>query len=235
MEVPVRQRYSGTKTDYVYEVLKEEILSGVLKPNERIITKNAADKLGLSETPVREALRRLEQDGLIVALPHKGAVVAELPIAEIEELLLIRGVLEGLAARLAAEVINSADIHEIEELQRKMEIAVEEGRLEQFGLLNRQFHQRIYEVVKYKHLTQLIESIWEKVPRARSVFMQDPEHQRISREEHQSLINALCARDGEEAERITIKHKERSFRALIEEAQRALTQGDNETQKLGGI
>ncbi|HBQ86706.1 MAG TPA: hypothetical protein DD811_09550, partial [Syntrophomonas sp.] len=110
----------------VYHYLRNAILEERLKPGQRIIERKVADKLSVSRTPVREAIRKLEQEGLVNYVPNRGAIVASLSATDVWEIYTIRSVLEGLAVRLAAQHLNSADMAEIEELMSQMEQALNE-------------------------------------------------------------------------------------------------------------
>lgn len=205
----------STKTDSAYAALREAIYSGLLAPGQHVVIQRVARELGMSSIPVREALRRLERDGLISITPHIGAVVRELPTHELEENLMIREQLEALAARLAARHISDDELQQLKLMVDEMDECVERADSKAYGKINREFHLRLYRTIPYDKLYRLIESLWDEVPRARSVFTLAPEYMPRSQEEHRSLLDALKRRDEAEAERITRQQKESARRALL--------------------
>jgi len=205
----VLTRMSGytTKTDTAYEVLREAILCGALAPGASVQPKLVAEELDMSVIPVREALRRLEQDGLVEIRPHVGATVRRLADEELEETLLIRGELEALATRLAVVSLRPETIETLESLVEQMEECVRVGSPERFGEINREFHLELYRSTPYTRLYRLIESLWDQVPRARSVFALAPDHMRRSQDGHHRLLDACKRRDAEAAERVIREQK----------------------------
>lgn len=207
-----------TKAERAYEGLRQAILTGVLEPKEQINPKAVAAEFDMSVIPVREALRRLEQDGLIVIKPHVGAAVREFPIAELRENLLIRSELEALAARLAAPLMSEAVLGNLQSLLDKMDACIAGTHYEQFGALNRQFHMTAYRVIAEQGLIRLIEQQWDQVPRGASVFALVPEHAIAAQQEHLLIFDALEQGDENAAANLTRDHKLRArmvqFRAF---------------------
>ena len=199
-----------TKADRAYEGLRQAILTGLLEPREQINPKQVAAEFGMSVIPVREALRRLEQEGLIVIKPHVGAAVRELPVTELRENLLIRSELEALAARLAAPLMTDDILDELGALLDRMEALIAAKHYEQFGALNRQFHMTAYDVIPERGLIRLIEQQWDQVPRAASVFALVPEHAITAQNEHHAIFDAFRRHDAEAAASLTREHKLRA-------------------------
>jgi len=199
-----------TKADRAYEGLRKAILTGVLEPKEQINPKAIAAEFGMSVIPVREALRRLEQEGLIVIKPHVGATVRELPVAELRENLLIRSELEALAARLATALMTKDVLDALQALLNKMDKCIKTKHYEQFGALNREFHMTSYDVIPERSLLKLIEQQWDQVPRAASVFALVPEHAIIAQKEHLEIFAAFKRGDAKTAADLTRDHKLRA-------------------------
>jgi DNA-binding GntR family transcriptional regulator len=199
-----------TKADRAHEGLRQAILTGRIAPNEPINPKEIAAELDMSVIPVREALRRLEQEGLIVIKPHIGATVRDLPVAELRENLLIRSELEALAARLAAPLMTGEALARAKSILDKMQACITKKQYGPFGALNRQFHMAIYDVIPERSLVRLIEQQWDQVPRAASVFALVPEHAIIAQQEHISIFEALKRGDAESAANLTREHKLRA-------------------------
>lgn len=203
-----------TKTDAAYSALRSAILSGVLLPGAPVLARKVAEELNMSLIPVREALRRLEQEGLVVIRPHVGARVRELPAKDLEEILLIRGELEVLATRLSAPVMDDATLDELDALVRRMDDCVEADNPDGYGQLNREFHMTLYAHNNNDRLLQLIQGLWDQVPRARSVFALNPDHMSSSQEGHHRLLEALRARDADAAAEVVRAQKEAARLAL---------------------
>ena len=203
-----------TKNAAVYEALREGIIDGQLKPGQKIIMSEVAKKFGLSEIPVREAIRRLESDGFVELTPHVGAVVSKIDERELVETYLIRIELEALATRLAAPHVTSRDIGFLEQKNREMEIAINKNMPEKLGRLNKEFHLRIYQAAPYPYLLKLISDLWEKVERTQSVFAYVPERATASVEEHTKIITALRSKDTLLAENLIKQQKNRTMLAL---------------------
>lgn len=203
-----------TKNVAVYEALRKDILEGRKKPGQKIIMSEVAKDFGLSDIPVREAIRRLESEGYVHFTPHIGAVVTELDADKIIELYLIRIELEALATRLAVAHISSGDIDFLIKKNREMERAVQAEKYEKLGALNKEFHLRIYQAAPYPTLNQLIEDLWEKMERTQCVFTFVPDRAVASVEEHKGIIEALKAKDTTLSEKLIKDQKSFTMASL---------------------
>lgn len=203
-----------TKNVAVYEALRKDIIDGRLKPGQKIIMSDVAKEFGLSDIPVREAIRRLESEGYVHFTPHVGAIVSELDGEKIIELYLIRVELEALATRLAAPHITSAGIDFLIKKNQDMELAIKAEKLDKLGALNKEFHLRIYQAAPYPILNMLIEDLWEKMERTQSVFMFVPDRAVASVKEHKKIIAALKAKDATLSERLIKDQKGRTMDSL---------------------
>jgi len=203
-----------TKNVAVYEALRKDIIEGRMKPGQKIIMSEVAKDFGLSDIPVREAIRRLESEGYVHCTPHVGAIVSELDGNKIIELYLIRVELESLATRLAVPHITSKDIDFLIRKNQEMELAIQSEKLEKLGALNKDFHLRIYQAAPYPTLNQLIEDLWEKMERTQCVFTFVPDRAVASVEEHKMIIAALKAKDTTLSERLVKDQKSRTMASL---------------------
>jgi len=204
-----------TKAEHAHVVLSEAIMSGILRPGQRIVAAEVAKDLEMSVIPVREAFRRLEQEGLVEIVAHVGARVRSLPVDELDELLMIRGELEALATRLAVSKVTEEGIQELRSLVGEMDSCANNGDPELYGTLNRQFHMALYEVSGSRELLRLIESLWDRIPRAKSIFTIVPNYMEASQSEHWGLLDALVRRDSEEAERLIRQQKLGARKAVL--------------------
>jgi DNA-binding GntR family transcriptional regulator len=213
-----------TKADIVYEALRERILSGELRPNERVTISHVARDLGVSDIPAREGVKRLQADGLLDFAPHKGAVVASMDAADVEELFAIRAELEALALRRAARTITPDQLAHLRALLDEMAAAEHAGDMAAYGRLNRAFHMATYAAQPYRRLLAMIESLWDSTDWCRRIFRADAESVRASSAEHEAIYAALAAGDGDAAARAVQIQKERSCRWLLQHIPD--TQGD---------
>ena len=159
--------------DVVFENLREAIVEGNLKPGQRLMEVQLAEQLGVSRTPVREAIRKLELEGLVVMIPRKGAYVANMSLKDVIDVLEIRSSLEGLAASLSAERITDEDIKTLESIVEEFEQNVDESNVEALLKNDVEFHECIFKSTNNKKLHQLINSLWEQVYRFRVTYISD--------------------------------------------------------------
>ena len=137
--------------DVVFENLREAIVEGRLKPGQRLMEVQLAEQLGVSRTPVREAIRKLELEGLVVMLPRKGAYVANMSLKDLIDVLEIRASLEGLAASLAAERITDEDIKKLESIVEEFKDGINESNVEALLRKDVEFHECIFKSTNNKN------------------------------------------------------------------------------------
>jgi DNA-binding GntR family transcriptional regulator len=190
----------SSKSDIVCAMLRELIISGELQAGEPLRQRDLAERFGVSQTPVREALRLLESEGLVVNDPHRGSTVPESRNGFRQDNSLIRGALEGLGARMAAVAINDEQLASLRRLNDAMR-ALEDGD-ERYADLNRQFHFAIYEAAGSPVLMSMMRLLWRAMPDGPKVTRSHAE----SAVQHQQLIDALAARNPESAATITQFH-----------------------------
>ncbi|MQA01632.1 MAG: FCD domain-containing protein [Streptosporangiales bacterium] len=190
----------SSKSDIVCAMLRELIISGELAPSEPLRQRDLAARFGVSQTPVREALRRLESEGLVVGDAHRGAIVSASRSGMAEENAQIRAALEPLGARLAAREITEEQLGVLRQLNEEMTKLPEgDGR---YATLNREFHFTIYESAASPMLLSMMRLLWQAMPDGPQVTRSHRE----SAKQHAELIEALAARDGDRAAAITEKH-----------------------------
>lgn len=206
--------------DVVFESLRKAIVEGSLKPGQRLMEVQLAEQLGVSRTPVREAIRKLELEGFVIMLPRKGAYVADMSVKDIVDVLEVRAALEGLAANLAAERMEEKEIEELKKVSEDLNEAMKERNLDEILKKDVEFHQCIFESAGNKKLTQMINSLWEQVYRFRAGYMSDQSAMSGIREEHEQLINAIIRGEGEEASKCAKEHIERAEQYMINKADR---------------
>jgi len=197
-----------TKTDFVHNYLKEKILAGELLMGESINISQLSKELHVSIIPVREAIQRLETEGLVDIIPHKGAYVRSFNPEKIREIYSIRAVLEGLAAKMAIPNLDDEKFKHLREMAESMKQCALEEDDEKFGTLNKEFHQFIYQhstPMLFDMIFNLWTGNWSK-----TIFMFKPNRMHAAAAEHFEIIDAMEAKDGELTEQLVKTHKLRT-------------------------
>lgn len=197
---PVGQGIYLSKTDFMAALLRELIITGDLKPGQALRQRDLADRFGVSPTPVREALRRLESEGLVRYDAHRGSTVIEADVGGLQEKFRIRAALEGLAASLAAPKISADDIIELESYNERL--ADTSLSADEVNDINRTLHFRVYEMAGSPLLLALMRLLWQSFPHGPQVHR--PRAESVA--EHKQLIEALRRHDANAAQEITQQH-----------------------------
>lgn len=201
-----------TKQQALERFLRDAIARGRLKPGTRLKQQELARQFGVSPTPVREALRRLEGDGLVLYAANRGIRVTQVDYPEVEEIYLMRMALESLAVRYAVPKMTSEDLSGLEQLQERMRRAVARGHLRRLRDLNYDFHIEIYSRAGFRRLLQIIQALWGLSPW--DTLQVIPGRAVWSMREHDAILREL--RGGNDAAAATLMetHISKSFRAL---------------------
>ncbi|MFZ3131458.1 MAG: GntR family transcriptional regulator [Desulfosporosinus sp.] len=191
--------------EIVFESIREAILNGVFEPGERLMEIQLAEELGVSRTPVREAIRKLELENFVVMIPRKGAYVAGVSLKDIADVFEIRSALEGLAAGLAAERITD---DELEQMERALFYRVDQGELdlEQLVKSDTDFHALVYKASRNERLIQILANLREQIQRFRTTSLAVPGRMKLAIDEHRRIVEALRNHDSEEAQSLAIAH-----------------------------
>lgn len=211
----------NTKTEMVYEKLKVDIVAGLLKQGEKIVAREVAGELGVSDIPVREALKKLESEGLVENIPHVGSRVSRINVQKAEEIFSIRLELESFAVRLAAEKAMPEELNELQKLVDEMEDIIqgdqelESDDIKNLSLLNTAFHNKLYQLSGNDTLCEMIDSLKERSQYSQSVFVYLPERQKLSNIEHQLIIDALRIGDAAKAEETLREQKGHAFEGFL--------------------
>jgi DNA-binding GntR family transcriptional regulator len=190
----------------VFTKLREDILSGKYEANEELKEIAIGEELGVSRTPVREALRQLELEGLVKIIPNKGAYVAGISNKDIHDIYMIRSYLEGLCARWACENITEEQIDEIEEVIYLSDFHVKKKHYDQIVELDSKFHELLYAASGSKILGHLLRDYHQYVHSLRKITLSDPERAANSNAEHSAILEAIRLRDKEKAEKLAHEH-----------------------------
>jgi DNA-binding GntR family transcriptional regulator len=205
--------------DLAYDALREAILDGSLSPGQRVKERDIASQMHISTTPVKEALRRLEQDGLIISHPRRGAVVSSSALTSVEEILEIRAYLEGLAARLAATKISASELLALDDQVRQMAELTQAMDLEKLFNANTQFHHMVREASGNHFITQFVCLLTPFDRSVRKQALSYPDEAQRGLEEHTQVYSALKKHDGTAAEVLMRNHILRTVKFVIEQAE----------------
>jgi DNA-binding GntR family transcriptional regulator len=202
-----------TREEFVSDRLRAAILRGDLKPGERLDENAIATLLGVSRTPVRSALRALAAEGLVELHPHRGAIVNELTSDELEEIYLVREILEGMAARLAAPHMDDERITTLRRILEELENATD---TDEWLTLNAHFHHTIYQAANRPRLLSIIEHVRNIAAPYIRAFVADADHMVSSRADHRRMLEACITRDPVQAEEAVKRHLRAVCEAHVE-------------------
>lgn len=190
----------------VYESLEEKILSGEYKIGEQITENRISTELGVSRTPVREALMMLEKDGLVDLIPNKGAVVRGVSTDDLIDIYNIRKRLEGLAASLAARRIDEKGVEELSEIVELSEFFISKNDAEKLKKLDSDFHARIYFYSGSRMLEKVLSDLHRSIGSYRKKSLENPGRLEKSVKEHRTILEAIKAGDAEKADELASLH-----------------------------
>lgn len=202
--------------ELVFENIREAIINGHLKPGERLMEIQLAEELGVSRTPVREAIRKLELEGFVVMIPRKGAYVTDISIKDIADVFELRWALEALAAELAAERATEEEIEQMERHLLELAKVVEEQDVKKIVEIDTKFHETIYTASRNKRLGQILSLLGELIQRYRTLTLSKSERIKVTMEEHRAIVEALAARDPQRAGRLAQEHIESAENSLMD-------------------
>jgi DNA-binding GntR family transcriptional regulator len=206
------------RSDFAYAQLRAAILDGQLRPGERLIEAEVAQRLNVSRTPVHEAVLKLIGEGLLVQAPGRGLFVPDYPLERVRQILEVRAGLEAYAARLAAPNIASEHLEELEEIDRRMEAELDAPSIERWRELNLQFHGVIHRATANPYLTELIDSIYTANMIYRRAHLRERVDRGRARAGHRAFLEALRAHDAEAAERHMRAHVLESTEVWLNES-----------------
>lgn len=201
--------------EVVSEALREAIVAGVLQPGERLMEIQLAEELGVSRTPVREAIRKLELEGFVVMVPRRGTYVADLSIKDINEVYEIRTSLDILAAGLAAERITEEELEQMERLLVEIGEQMDKEDIEKIVEVDTKFHDILYRASRNDRLVGIISNLREQFTRFRTVSIAYPGRLKNTLEEHRKLLEAIAQRNVELAQQLAREHMENAEQATL--------------------
>ena len=192
--------------DVVFNTLRQAILKGELKPGERLMEIQLANKLGVSRTPIREAIRKLELEGLVLMIPRKGAEVAEITEKNMLDVLEVRKALEELAAHLACERITEEGLAELKAAAKEFEQVLKTDDVTKIAEADVKFHDVLYLSTDNQRLITLLNNLREQMYRFRVEYLKKEEFHPLLLEEHKKIIEAIESHDQDRANSIIDLH-----------------------------
>lgn len=205
--------------DVVFNTLRQAILKGELKPGERLMEIALAERLGVSRTPIREAMRKLELEGLVVMIPRRGAQVANITEKDLNDVLEVRIALENVAIEKACKNMTDEDMSRLWVAAKSFEHTIGEGNLVKLAEADVAFHEIIYHASDNKRLIQTLNNLREQIYRYRVEYLKDGETRDVLVREHEELTRAIRERDVERAQKISFQHIENQRMGIIHSIQ----------------
>lgn len=199
----------------VFSKIREDILEGKYKDHEELKEVAIGEELGVSRTPVREAFRQLELEGLIQIVPNKGAYVTGITAKDVHDIYMIRSLLEGLCARWATEKITEEQLEEMEENVYLADFHASKGHLDQMAELDNRFHHILYEACSSKQLQRLLVDYHEYVLRVRKKTLSNGGRGQVSNDEHRQIMEAIKAKDADKAELLANAHMINAYDNMV--------------------
>lgn len=203
--------------EIVFLHLREAILEGKLEPGRRLMEIQLAEELGVSRTPVREAIRKLELEGLVVMVPRKGAYVADVSVKDMLEVLEIRGALEGLAASLAAERMTKEDTEILKKVASEFKQYHLEKNIEGMIVKDIEFHDKIFASACNEKLYQMYQSLREQVYRFRVRYISEYNKSKELVEEHERIVKMIEERNPQRAYVHGMEHIQNLSKHMIQQ------------------
>lgn len=201
--------------DVVFNTLREAILKGELVPGERLMEKQLAERMGVSRTPIREAIRKLELEGLVLMVPRKGAEVAKITEKDIKDVLEVRATLEALAVRLACEKMDEQGMEKLTQVKEAFEKAAEKKEIELLIIKDVEFHDAIFAATGNEKLIHIVNNLREQIYRFRVKYISEMNDYSGLVKEHEEIVESIRNGDRQKAEEIAVRHIENQEKAVI--------------------
>ena len=192
--------------DVVFNTLREAILRGDLVAGERLMELQLAAKLGVSRTPIREAIRMLEQEGLAITIPRKGAIVAGMTEKDMQDVLEIREALEELSVQVACDKITEEEIAKLQKNMKNFEHSLKSGDLKKMAQADVEFHDVIYQATDNPKLINMLNNLREQMYRYRVEYLKNPQNHEQLLKEHEAIYKGIVEKDKDAVTNMIRKH-----------------------------
>ncbi|MGI6777275.1 MAG: GntR family transcriptional regulator [Acetivibrionales bacterium] len=206
IEYKDNEGYLNSLTRRVFIRLENDILNGIYTSGDNLIETKLSNELGVSRTPIREAIRQLELEGLVQLIPNKGAIVKGISTQDIEDIYTIRMLIEGLAAKWATEKITQKELEELKETVEFEEFYTQKGDTNQLLKLDSKFHEIIFSSCKSRPLQHILCMFHHNIQKARSGSFAMPGRAYKVLEEHKAILQAIVEGDADKAQKLTTEH-----------------------------
>ncbi len=200
--------------DVVYNTLRDAILRGDMQPGERLMEIHLANKLGVSRTPIREAIRMLEQEGLAVTTPRRGAQVAKMTVKDLQDVLEIREALDELAVDMACERAKEGQLSELSDAMHNFEMATKSQNAREICVADEEFHNVIYQMADNPKLENIVSNLREQMYRYRYEYIKGMDSYDQLIEEHAAILAGFEARDAVRVKEVMHIHLANQFEAV---------------------
>lgn len=204
-----------TKGEAMYQALKQALLSGDIRGGQRLIIADIAKHHNVSPMPVREAIKRLQQEGWVDVLPHIGAVAKTTDLAKFKEIVEVRTHLEVLATVTATQRITARALLRLERLVARMEKNLQSTEVHKAMRMDRKFHFALYENSPNAFLVESVAALWDRASISQFIFAWDSFRAAASLKEHKAILDAVSRRDAQLAGELVREHKNRSLQRLV--------------------
>lgn len=210
--------FSSSLRQRIFRQIQNDILNGIYEPGENLIETKLSEELGVSRTPVREALRQLELEGLVQSIPNKGVTVKGVSSDDIQDIYTIRMLIEGLASRWAAEKITDEELEELKEAVDLEEFYTMKSDYRQLLKLDTRFHDIIYKASKSMPLMHTLSTFHHYIQKARKISMSSAKRASEVLIEHKAIMQAIIDKDAARAEKLTIEHVKNASENLLRQS-----------------
>jgi len=195
--------------EHVYVSIKGAIIGGEFEPGRRLIEEKLAEDMKTSRTPVREAIQKLEKEGLIYRLPRGGFAVKGVTEEEVEEVFGLRGILEGYAGFLATARMDDAELKSLEDIIALEETCLQDMNVEEFIRLDGEFHDVVYKAAKNNRLYNLLHDLRDYIYRYRVIIMRYQRKPQLAVQDHKEMVASIRSRNAKQVEKLVRKHMTR--------------------------
>lgn len=207
-----------TLRERILETIRDAIMSGSLRPGEKVAEPELAERFGISRTPIREAFRQLESEGYLTVIPRKGAVVTAFSPRDVEEFYAIKSILEGYAARKACDNLTAKELDKLTAINNKLRQLADDGDIKHFFKVHNDFHDLFIKSANNEKLCEMINNLLKKFQRLRIASLSKQGRMHVSVEEHDKIIDAFRKKDAALAEKLVQKNAEYGGIVLMKSA-----------------
>lgn len=210
MDLLDQKKENRSLTSIIFEKIREDILNGRYEPGEKIVEAKLAEELGVSRTPVREALKQLELDGLVENIPNRGVIVKGISEQDIEDIYTIRMAIEGIAARWSVERMDDSELQGLKDIYELMEFYTFKKDVDKVFELNTRFHETLYKATKSRYLEHVLKDFQIFIKSTRNESLKSEGRMEQALAEHKLIMEALTNRDVDQAVKYIVNHVDNS-------------------------